>query len=260
MPAHQNASVFDVQYMCAGARARRCWPSYPRFTPAAIYLLFILPFGTKAASLALLFVKTHQFPMIPSTLLPTIPALNPLLPFSGNPSISLASSTSRGRYVIFPLFSGATWFSSWAAVCWGARRSHSASSTKLQTRRARSRHLSTSLRVSCWQVYQVKQSEALLQNTSLIFNSLHSPARSPVSALWNSGGRCNMCAARRQSRSGFLVRPLKQGSVPDRVLFTPFEGNATNSYVCLFFKNWKLQLNYKQRNQWRVCGRTEDVL
>lgn len=76
----------------------------------------------------------------------------------------------------FSLFSGASWFSSCAAVCCGARRSHSASCTKLQTQRASSRHLSTTPRVSRWQVHQVKQSEALLQNASLIFNSLHSPA------------------------------------------------------------------------------------
>lgn len=43
----------------------------------------------------------------------------------------------------FSSFSGAGGFSSWAAVCRGARRSHSASCTKLQTQPASSRHLST---------------------------------------------------------------------------------------------------------------------
>lgn len=110
MPSHQNASAPDVQYMCAGARARRCWPSNPLFTPAAIYLLFILPFGTEAASLEPLFVKAHPFPVIPVALLPMIPALNPLLPFPRKiPVLVLLSSTSRSRYVLFFLLLGSRW-------------------------------------------------------------------------------------------------------------------------------------------------------
>lgn len=108
MPAHQNANMFHVQYMCAGARARRCWPSDPLFTPAAIYLLFILPFGTKAAPLALLLVKTHPFPVIPGTLLPVIPPINPLVPFPGNPSISFTSSTSQ-KITTHVIFSPVLW-------------------------------------------------------------------------------------------------------------------------------------------------------
>lgn len=65
--------------------------------PAAIYLLIILPFGTQAASLALLFIQTHPFPVTPVAPLPPIEAFDPLVPFLGNPSIGFIASISVRR-------------------------------------------------------------------------------------------------------------------------------------------------------------------
>lgn len=172
----------------------RHWPSYPLVVPAAIYLLFILPFVTKGWRLSKQ-AESHgmRFPWHGLNWLFPFPKIhNPLLLFNSLSKVfNLGDSpvaVTGIKYTLTSLY-----------YCL-----HSVSCKRLQTDSSNICQ-QPCVSLSHCQVYLVKQSGALFQSTLLIFDSLH------LVQLSEKNSACKhiayMCEAYMWQLTTFLKKP-----------------------------------------------------